>query len=114
MENRTIRRVLKITVIVCLLIVAGYFILNAVIREKIRQQFTAMSPFLTVEFSKVHANILSSSVAFDNLDVNFIPYKNQQQYKHRLHFQLVSMNGISFLKFLLNKKLEASELLLAD
>ena len=112
MESRKIKRVLKITVIVCLLIVAGYFILTAVIREKIRQQFTAMSPFLAIEFSKVHANILSSSVAFDNLDINFIPYKNQQQYRHHLHFPFVSVNGISFLKFLLNKKLEATELLL--
>jgi len=114
MESRKIRGALKTTVLVCLLIVAGYFILNAVIREKIRRQFTAMSPFLTVEFSKVHANILSSSVSFDNLDINFIPYKNQQQAKHHLHFPVVSMNGISFLKFLFNKNLEATELLLAN
>src|SRR5690349_18711162 len=106
MERRTIKRVFKITLVVCAVMIAGYFVLNAVIREKIRQQFTDISPFVAVEFSKVHANILSSSVSFDNLDINFVPYKSRQQDKHHLHFSAVAMNGINFLKFLLNKRLE--------
>jgi hypothetical protein len=54
----------------------------------------------------------SSSVSFDSLDINFIPYHSREQYKHHLYFSTVSLNGISFLKFLFGKKLEATELLL--
>ena len=112
MERKKIKRAVKIIVIVCLVLITGYFILNAVIQNKIRQQFTNLSPALVMNFSKVHANIFSSSVSFDSLDINFIPYHNRDQYKHHLYFSTVSLNGISFLKFLFGKKLEATELLL--
>ena len=112
MEKKKIKRAVKLIVIVCLVLITGYFILNAVIQKKIRQQFTNLSPALVMNFSKVHANIFSSSVSFDSFDINFIPYSNREQNKHHLYFSTVSLNGISFLKFLLGKKLEATELLL--
>lgn len=112
MEARKTRSVLKIIVIICVVLVAGYFIINAIIQKKIRQQFTAISPSLVIKFSKVHANIFSSSVSFDSLDVNFIPYANRQENRHHLYFSTVSLNGVSFLKFLFSKKLKATDLLL--
>ncbi len=112
MESRKVKRAVKVTVITGLILVTGYFILNAVIQKKIRQQFTGISPFLATKFSKVHANIFSSSVSFDSLDINFIPYSERQQNRHHLSFSSASLNGISFLKFLFNKKLEAADLLL--
>ena len=99
-------------VIVCLVLVSGYFILNAVIQKKIRQQFTHLSPALVMNYARVHANIFSSSVSFDSFDVNFIPYSTREQNKHHLYFSTVSLNGVSFLRFLFGKKLEATELLL--
>ena len=112
MERKKIKRALTIIVIVCLVLITGYFILHAVIQNKIRHQLTNLSPALVMNFSKVHANIFFSSVSFDSLDINFIPYHNRDQYKHHLYFSTVSLNGISFLKFLFGKKLEATELLL--
>jgi hypothetical protein len=112
MEGRKIRRAVLFTVIACLVLLAGYFILNAVIQKKIRQQFTDISPYLAIKLAKIHANILSSTVSFDGLDIDFIPYNGMKQDKHHLHFSTVSLNGISFLKFLFNKKLEATDLLL--
>src|SRR4051794_6966205 len=98
MGRNTIKRATKIIVIACLVLITGYFILNAVIQKKIRQQLTDLSPALVMNFSKVHADIFSSSVSFDSFDINFIPYNNRDQYKHHLHFSTVSLNGISFLK----------------
>ena len=112
MESRKIRRAFAITVIVCLTLITGYFILNAVIQKKIRQQFADLSPILVIKFSKVNTNFLSSSVSFDSLDINFIPYKNREQDKHHLYFSTVSLDGVSFLKFLFTKKLQADDLLL--
>src|SRR6478736_976312 len=114
MERKKIKRAVKAIVIVCLVLITGYFILNAVIQKKIRQQFKNLSPALVMNFSKVHASIFSSSVSFDSLDINFIPYYNRDEYKHHLSFSRVSLNGISFLKFLFGKKLEATELLLRN
>jgi hypothetical protein len=112
MNRRKTKYVFKVIVIVSLILIAGYFVLNAVIQKKIRQQFTDISPFLAINFSKVHANIFSSSVSFDSLNINFIPYNNREQDKHHLYFSTVSLDGISFLKFLFNKNLEATDLLL--
>src|SRR6185295_8980832 len=112
MESRKIKSVLKVTLIVCVILVAAYFILNAVIQRKISQQLTDLSPSLVIRFSKVHANIFSSSVSFDSLGVNFIPYNDRQENRHCLYFSTVSVNGISFLKFLFSKKLEATDILL--
>jgi hypothetical protein len=112
MERKKIKRAVKIIVIVCLVLITGYFILNAVIQKEIRQQLTNLSPALVMNFSKVHANIFSSSVSIDSFDINFIPYHNRNQYKHHLYFSTVSLKGISFLKFLFGKKLEVTELLL--
>ena len=112
MEKKKIKGPVRVIVIVCVVLVSGYFILNAVIQKKIRQQFTNLSPALVMNYERVHANIFSSSVSFDSFDVNFIPYSNREQYKHHLYFSTVSLNGVSFLRFLLGKKLEATELLL--
>ncbi len=112
MEARKIKNALKIVVIICVVLVAGYFSLNAVIQKKIRQQFTNISPSLVIKFSKVHANIFSSSVSFNSLDINFIPYSERQENQHRFYFSTVSLNGIGFLKFLFSKKLKATDLVL--
>ena len=112
MERRTIRRVLKAVSLICLILIGGYFILNAVIKRKIGDQFKNMSPFLIVRFSKVHANIFASSVSFDSLAIGFMPYTGKKQNRHYLSFSTVSLKGISFLKFAFGKKLEADNLLL--
>ena len=111
MESRKIKRVVRVSIVVCLVLITGYFILNAVIRRQIRQQFSNLSPSLTINFSDTHVNLLSSFVSFDGLDIHFIPYNNRQD-EHHLYFSTVSLNGISFLKFLFSRKLEVTNLLL--
>lgn len=114
MARKTIKYVLTIIVIVFGALLLGYSILNAVIRNQVRQQLTNLSSSLDIRFSKVHADIFSSTVSFDSLEIRFTPYYNQQQHKHYLSFSTVSLNGISFLKFLFSKKLEARDLSLCD
>ena len=114
MPRKTIKYVLTIIVIVFGALLIGYFVLNAVIRNQIRQKLTNLSSSLAIRFSKVHADIFSSTVSFDSLDIKFIPYYNRQQDIHHLSFSRASLNGISFLKFLFSKKLEARDLLLYE
>ena len=114
MERKKIKQVLKAIGLICIILVAGYFILNSVIQKKIRQQFANLSPALLLKFSNVHVNIFSSSVSFDSLDINFTTYNTLQQNKHHLYFPQVSLKGISFLKILLSKKLTANHLFLDE
>ena len=108
--ERKIKRVIKFSIFVCLVLITGYFILNAVIRRQIGQQLINLSPSLTINFSDTHVNLLSSFVSFDSLDIQFVPYNNRQD-KHHLYFSTVSLNGISFLKILFGRKLEVTNLL---
>src|SRR5689334_11854658 len=112
MQRKTIGRTLTSIGVIFLILISGYFILNAIIKKKIGDQFENISPFLLVKYSKVHANILSSSVLFDSLSIDFVPYAGMKQNKHHLNFSRVSLKGISFLKFIINKKLVATDLLL--
>ena len=94
------------------LFITAFFILNSVIQKKIRQQLTNLSPAVQIKFSSVHTNIFSSSVSFDSLAINFIPYNNRQQNRHCLYFSHASLHEVSFLKLLFNKKLVAENFLL--
>jgi hypothetical protein len=88
-----------------------FFVLNAIIRKKISQQLSRISSSLEIRYSGIHANILSSSVSFDSLDINFIPYGNDTQHKHHLSFAKFSLRGIRFFKFIFNKELFANDII---
>jgi len=109
-----IRRVLKIFFVACLILIAGLIIFNIIIQKKISKQLTNLSPAFQVRFASFHTNFFSSSVSFDSLQVNFIPYNNRQQNKHSFYFSRASLKGISFLKFLFNKKLVADNFQLEE
>jgi len=110
--ERIIKGTLVIVVSASVLFITGFFILNSVIQKKIREQLTNLSPAVQIKFSSVHSNIFSSSVSFDSLAINFIPYNNRQQNRHCLYFSHASLHEVSFLKFLFNKKLVAENFLL--
>jgi hypothetical protein len=110
--KRIIKNTLKIIIAICLILITGFIILKPVINKKIRQHLTNLSPGIQVKFSSIHSNFFSSSVSFDSLEINFIPYSSLQQNKHCLSFPHASLSGISFLKFLFGKKLVAENFLL--
>ncbi len=109
-----IKVTLKLIVAACLIFVTGFIILNTVIQKKIRHQLTNLSPGVQVKFSSIHTNFFSSSVSFDSLEINFIPYNNRRQNRHCLYFPHASFREINFLKFLFNKKLVADKFLFEE
>jgi len=103
-----IKRILVAIFVIALISVAGYFIIISIIQKKIKQQFASISPAMQIKFASVRANILSSSVSFDSLDITFTPFSSRPGNKHHAYFPTASINHISFLKFLFGKKLEAN------
>ena len=97
---------------ICLVLVVVLFSADTIIEKKIRSQFLELSPVLQIKFSRVKSRLFSSSVSFDSLQISFTPYANQEQ--HVFVFRNVSLQGVSFLKFLFHKKLVAKNLVLAD
>ena len=111
MKNvRIIKIAIKIIVAASLVIVAAFFIAKGVIEKKLRQELTNLSPAVQIRFSSAHVNMFSSEVSLNSLEINFIPYANQQESKHVLYFPQVSFKGISFIKFLFSKELAVNTL----
>jgi hypothetical protein len=108
--RKIIKRTLKAVVIAGVLVIIPYFVFDLILKEKIRQQLTDLSPALQIKFTSLHTDILTSSVSFDSVDINFTPYKSQQN-KHHLSFAKATLNGISFFSFLFHKKLRADNFL---
>jgi hypothetical protein len=114
----TRKRVLKVGVAVvlalCAFLVGGYFIVDSVIKKKIAHQFASLSPATTVKYSKIETDLFSSSVSFNNLEIDFAPYTNLQLNRHTIKFSRAALKGISFYQFLFHKKLWATNLILED
>jgi len=104
---------LVIIVGICLAFIVALFSADTIIEKKIGSQFSNISPALQIRFSRVRSHVFSSSVTFDSLQINFIPYANHQEEQHVFRFKNVSLQGVRFLSFLFHKKLVATDLVLA-
>jgi len=103
---------MKIVAAAVLIFVLATFILNAVIRQKINQQLQSLSPSLQFTYSSLHSNILKSSVSFDDLQINFIPYQTLPGNRHTFQFTQASIKDINFFKLLFSKKFSAGGIFL--
>ena len=113
-RKKIAKRAFIIFVSTCILIIAGFFTLNSVIKNRISYQLTHLSPQLQIKFSNIHTRFFSSSVSFDSLAVNFIPYNYRRQNGHHLYFQRAILKGISFSNFVFHKNLTVENLIVHD
>ena len=100
--------------VICSIGIAGYFVINSAIQQKIIHQLSNLSPALKTRYSRLTTNLFASSVSFDSLEINFIPYQSMQQYQYRVQVSKFSLKGIHFLKFLFNKDLVANDLVVKN
>ena len=98
---------MKIGVAAALILVLATFILNAVVRQQIKQRLQSLSPSLHVTYSSIHSNILTASVSFDNLEIRFVPYPTLPGRQHTFQFVHASIKSINFFKILFGKKFSA-------
>jgi hypothetical protein len=109
-DRIVIKKWIKIVTVAVLILVTGVIILNTVIRRRISQQLQSLSSSIQISYSSVHCNLLTASVSFDELEINFIPYKNLPASRHTLHFLHASLKGINFFKLLFSKKFSVNRL----
>ena len=75
----------------------------------IKEKLKALPPELTISFSAIHSNILTSSVTFTNLHIQLQPYM-QLSNRYDLYTNQLNVKGIAFLKILLGKTVAANDL----
>src|ERR1700704_6039177 len=103
MKSRKTKALLIIAGI-CLVLLIGYFILNAVVNTKIANALKELPRSIQLKYSSLHASIINSSLVIDDLVVKYIPEENSK-HQHDLSSSRISFNGIHFLKLLSSKKL---------
>jgi hypothetical protein len=91
------RRILYVTGILLLLLIAGYFIANAVIRNKVDQALRALPPSLHVNYRSLTADVLAGSLEIQGLEARYEPAAAPG---HSLVADRIAIRGISFLKWL--------------
>jgi hypothetical protein len=103
MTSRKIKALVIISGISVVLVI-GYFILNAIVNKKIKNALKELPSSFQLSYSSLHASIINSSLVIDDLVVKYMPEENSK-HQHDLSVSRISFRGIHFLKLLSSKKL---------
>src|SRR4051794_24187092 len=111
---KTIKKRYRIKWLMVICLVAGLlavlpFIVNIFIERTIKEKLKALPPGLTISFSTIHSNILSSSITFTNLHLQLQPYKQLFNH-HDLYTKQLHVNGIALLRLLWGKTVAVNDL----
>jgi hypothetical protein len=101
-KRRWDRILLYITGILVVLLVAGYFIGNAVIRHKTDEALRTLPPTWQVTYTSLQANILTGSLVLHGLEASFMPEK---AHVHKLSVDRLTVGGIHLLELMTHHRL---------
>jgi hypothetical protein len=106
-KRRWVSILLYVTGILVVLLVAGYFIGNAVIRHKTDEALRALPPTWQVTYAALQANILTGSLVIHGLEVRFMPVKAQpgKGHVHELSVDRLAVGGIHLLELMTHHRL---------
>jgi hypothetical protein len=116
-KRRWVSILLFITGILVILLVAGYFIGNAVIRHKMDQALRSLPPTWQVAYNSLQVNILTGSLVIHGLKARFMPEKAQQEkarpekdqpekaHFHEFSVDRLAVGGIHLLELLIHHRL---------
>jgi hypothetical protein len=121
-KRRWVSILLFITGILVILLVAGYFIGNAVIRHKMDQALRSLPPTWQVAYNSLQVNILTGSLVIHGLKARFMPEKAQQEkarpekdqpekdqpekaHVHEFSVDRLAVGGIHLLELLIHHRL---------
>jgi len=101
-KRRWVSILLFITGILVILLVAGYFIGNSIIRHKMDQALRTLPPTWQVSYTSLGANILTGSLVIHGLKARFMPEKT---HVHELSVDKLAVGGIHLLELLIHHRL---------
>jgi hypothetical protein len=90
-----------------IVLIAGYFIVGAMIHKKVDEALRALPPSLKITYAGLHPGILSGSLVIDGLEIRFAPQADSGgtrdsggTHYHQVSIERVVFGGIHFFKLL--------------
>jgi hypothetical protein len=94
------RKLLYIAGALIILLVTGYFIINALIRRKIEQGLQTLPSSIKLNYGSLHADILRGSLVLNDLALS----KNDQGQTQQLSIEKLTIHGINFFALAASRK----------
>lgn len=99
--------------ILSIVAIAPLFI-NQIIEHNIKQKLEQLAPFVTVRFSSVHADLLNSSIAINDLSVKFQPDLSDSSHYHLINYSKVAFTGVNFIAVVRRNELAINKTILSN
>jgi hypothetical protein len=88
------------------MLIAGYFIANAMIHKKVDEALRALPPSLKITYTGLHPDIPGSALVLDGLEISFTPQTDSREvHRHRVSIARVVLGGIHFFTLLRSHRL---------
>lgn len=93
-----------------IILVAGYFIVNALIRKKVDDSLRALPPSVKVSYTSLRFSLFNGSLVLEGLNIRFAP----DAHAHTIIVRRMSIDGIRFFGLLSKKRLRVRALRLEE
>lgn len=97
---------------ILVILITADILINRVVQRTLSEKLQHLSPQLKINYSSVKSNLFTSSLALNNLTIDYTPDSSQHQ--HSMHFSKVELNGIHLLKMLFRQTLVINNLNLGN
>src|SRR5215469_11467291 len=96
------------------ILAATNIILNRIIQHKVSEKLQHISPELKISISSIHSNLFNSSLALNDVTIDYLPDSNIHGHRHSFHFSEVELSGINFLRLMFRRALSINDLILSN
>jgi hypothetical protein len=105
--RKFIKPLLYITGSLLLLLIAGYFIANMVIRKKVDEALRSLPASLRVEYSQLRANVLTGSLDLEGVRARYMPASDHaaSDRAHEVSVNKIAISGFSVFSWIRSDRL---------
>jgi hypothetical protein len=100
--RKWIKPLIYVTGILLLLLIAGYFIANTVIRKKVDEAIRSLPPAWQVKYGSLKADVLAGSLELQGVEARYQP---SEAPGHKLAIRKIAITGISFFQWVKARRL---------
>jgi len=100
------KKTFYITGILLLLLIAGYFIANAMIRHKVDEALRGLPSSMKVTYRHLHADVLTGSLDIEGVQARYMPVPAQA---HEVTIEKIAIRGLSVFAWLRSHRLRVRD-----
>ncbi|HET6255399.1 MAG TPA: hypothetical protein VFE32_15065 [Puia sp.] len=107
------KAVVPILVLIVILI-AGYFIANALIRKKVDEALRSLPASLSVKYDRLHINVLTGSLNLEGVQARYTPRPANGRNGHEIAVKKITVSGLSVIAWIWSHRLRIRDIRLED